>query len=61
MASSSTDRRERERLTVEVPADLHDSLTRWAQEEGRPVGNLMRRLLAMSVTEREQAGAGRAA
>ena len=51
----------REKLTVEVPADLHDSLTRWAREEGRPVGNLMRRLLAMSVTEREQAGATRAA
>jgi hypothetical protein len=35
----------RERLTVEVDPQLRKSLARWAREEGRPVGNLLRRIV----------------
>jgi hypothetical protein len=43
----------RERLTVEVPPDVKVSLTRWASEEGRPIGNLVRRVLTNVVAARE--------
>ena len=39
----------REKLTVELEPELRDSLTRWAVEEGRPVGNLLRRIAAEAV------------
>jgi hypothetical protein len=32
--------RQREKLTVEIEPDLRKSLARWAEEEGRPVGNV---------------------
>jgi hypothetical protein len=44
----------REKVTVELEPDLRKSLARWARDEGRPVGNLLRRLLAISVAQREQ-------
>jgi predicted transcriptional regulator len=47
----------REKLTVELEPELRDSLTRRAVEEDRPVGNLMRRLLAMSVEQHERQAA----
>jgi hypothetical protein len=39
----------REKLTVEIEPDLRKSLTKWATEEGRPVGNLLRRIVAKAV------------
>jgi hypothetical protein len=34
----------REKLTVEIDPDLRDALARWATEEARPLGNLLRRI-----------------
>jgi hypothetical protein len=42
----------RPRLTVEIEPEVRDELVEWALEEGRPVGNLVRRLLAGVVNER---------
>jgi hypothetical protein len=44
----------RERLTVEVEPEVRAELVEWADEEGRPLGNLVRRLLAHVVSERRQ-------
>lgn len=44
----------REKLTLEIEPDLRNSLTRWAEEEGRPVGNLLRRIVAISVARHER-------
>jgi hypothetical protein len=44
----------REKLTVELEPELRDSLARWAVEEGRPVGNLLRRIVAQSVAQHER-------
>jgi hypothetical protein len=44
----------RPRLTIEVDVATRDELVEWADEEGRPVGNLVRRLLAHVVSERRQ-------
>jgi len=46
--------RQREKLTVEIEPDLRESLARWAEEEGRPVGNLLRRIVAISVERHER-------
>jgi hypothetical protein len=43
----------RERLTVEVEPDVRASLAQWADEEGRPIGNLVRRVLTNVVAEHE--------
>jgi hypothetical protein len=43
-----------ERLTVEIEPEVRESLARWAQEEGRPVGNLLRRIVAAAVAHRAQ-------
>jgi hypothetical protein len=42
----------REKLTVELEPELRDSLTRWAIEEDRPVGNLLRGIVAEAVRRR---------
>ena len=39
----------RDRLTVEVEPDLREELERWASNEGRPVGNLVRHVLTLAV------------
>jgi hypothetical protein len=39
----------REKLTLEIEPDLRESLAKWATEEGRPVGNLLRRIVAKAV------------
>jgi hypothetical protein len=44
----------RERLTVEVDINLRKSIARWAQEEGRPVGNLLRRIVATATAEHDE-------
>jgi hypothetical protein len=45
---------DRPRLTFEVEPETRDELAAWAGEEGRPIGNLVRRLLAHVVSERRQ-------
>ena len=47
----------REKLTVELEPELRASLTRWAAEEERPVGNLLRRIVAEAVRRKFPAGA----
>jgi hypothetical protein len=42
----------REKLTVELEPELRGSLTRWALDEDRPVGNLLRRIVAEAVLRR---------
>lgn len=44
----------RERLTVEVDTDLRRSIDRWAREEGRPVSNLVRRIVATATAEHDR-------
>jgi hypothetical protein len=44
----------RERLTVEVDSDLRKSIDRRAHEEGRPVGNLLRRIVAAATAEHDR-------
>ena len=53
----------REKLTLEVEPDLRVALARWADEEGRPLGNLLRRIAAAAVAQHAQTGdrAGRTA
>jgi len=43
-----------EKLTISVDADLRQELAAWAAEEGRPVSNLLRRLVARSLEQRRQ-------
>ena len=44
----------RERLTVEVDTDLRKSIAHWAREEGRPVANLLRRIVATATAEHDK-------
>jgi len=44
----------RERLTVEVDTDLRKSIAHWAREEGRPVRNLLRRIVATATAEHDK-------
>jgi hypothetical protein len=41
----------REKLTLEIEPDLRKSLAKWACEEGRPVGNLLRRIVAKAIQD----------
>jgi hypothetical protein len=45
----------REKLTVELDPALREALARWALEEGRPVGNLPRRIVSLQVQRHERA------
>jgi len=46
----------RKKLTIELEPELIDSLTRWAVEEYRPVGNLLRWIVAEAVRRKFPAG-----
>jgi hypothetical protein len=48
------DRKRREKVTLEIDPDLRELLARWAVEEGRPLGNLLRRIVARSVAQHER-------
>jgi CopG-like RHH_1 or ribbon-helix-helix domain, RHH_5 len=52
-----------EKLTVVLDPRVRDELSAWAQEEDRPIANLMRRLVNKCLAERraEQQQGGRAA
>jgi hypothetical protein len=43
-----------EKLTVVVEPETRAELAEWAREEGRPVGNLLRRIVCKSVEQRRQ-------
>jgi hypothetical protein len=42
------------RLSIEIDRELREALARWADDEGRPLGNLLRRIVALSVAQREE-------
>lgn len=44
----------RPRLTLEIELETREALVAWADEEGRPVSNLIRRVLATVVAERRR-------
>jgi hypothetical protein len=44
----------RDRLTVEFDTNLRKSIARWAREEGRPVSNLIRHIVAAATAEHEK-------
>ena len=51
MTNTAKPKQHRERLTIQVEPDVRASLLQWADEEGRPVGNLVRRVLRSAVLE----------
>lgn len=42
----------RDRIMIEVDPDTHREIVRWAVAEGRPVSNLLRRVLSEIVDQR---------
>ncbi len=42
------------RIAVRMPQSLYDKLERWAEQEDRPLANLIYTLVKQAVTEREQ-------
>jgi hypothetical protein len=44
-----------EKLSLVVEADIRTALSKWAEEEDRPVGNLIRRIVTAAVEHREGA------
>jgi hypothetical protein len=47
----------REKLTIEVEPDVRAALAQWADQKGRPVSNLVRRVLRAVVTEHQEKAA----
>ena len=43
-----------EKLTLILEPKAGDELRRWAAEEGRPIANLLRRIVARSLEQRRQ-------
>lgn len=41
-----------EKLTLILPADAREAVTRWAAEEDRPVSNLLRRIVVQAIERR---------
>jgi hypothetical protein len=41
------------RMTVQMPPGDFAALTKWARSEGRPAGNLMRKIVADALFERD--------
>ncbi|AVH74132.1 ribbon-helix-helix domain-containing protein [Nostoc sp. 'Lobaria pulmonaria (5183) cyanobiont'] len=42
------------RTSIYFPKDIHEALVRWAEEEDRPISNLVVRLVSKAVEEREK-------
>ncbi len=51
MLMSQTDRVQ---TSIYFPKDIHEALVRWAQEEDRPISNLVVRIVSKAVEEREK-------
>ncbi|MBO1065600.1 MULTISPECIES: hypothetical protein [Nostocales] len=45
---------DRVQTSIYFPKDIHEALVRWAQEEDRPISNLVVRIVSKAVEEREQ-------
>ncbi len=43
-----------EKLTLVLEPRTRDELAEWAREEGRPISNLLRRIVAKSLADRRQ-------
>jgi len=43
-----------EKITVHIEPETRAELAEWAREEGRPIGNLLRRIVNRSVEARRQ-------
>lgn len=43
-----------EKLTVVLEPETRDALLKWAREEGRPVSNLLRRLVGKCIEDRRR-------
>jgi len=50
-----------EKLTVVLEPETRNELAEWAREEGRPVSNLLRRLVGKCIEERRAVQPERAA
>lgn len=44
---------DRVQTSIYFPKDIHEALVRWAQEEDRPISNLVVRLVSKAVEERQ--------
>jgi len=49
------DKVHRERITIEVDPDVRQEIAEWAVSEGRPISNLLRRVLSELVDQRTAA------
>ncbi|MCG6138191.1 MAG: hypothetical protein MET45_26775 [Nostoc sp. LLA-1] len=45
---------DRVQTSIYFPKDIHEALVRWAQEEDRPISNLVVRIVSKAVEEREK-------
>lgn len=52
--------KQRERLTFELPEETRSALETWAREIDRPLGYLVRQIVAKSVQERRAAAVSEA-
>jgi hypothetical protein len=45
---------DRVQTSIYFPKDIHDALVRWAEEEDRPISNLVVRIVSKAVEERDK-------
>ncbi len=45
---------DRVQTSIYFPKDIHEALVRWAQEEDRPISNLVVRIVSKAIEEREK-------
>jgi hypothetical protein len=45
---------DRVQTSVYFPKDIHEALVRWAEDEDRPISNLVVRIVTKAVEEREK-------
>lgn len=43
-----------EKITLVLEADARQAVARWADEEGRPVSNLLRRIVVIAIEQRRR-------
>ncbi|MEH2337861.1 ribbon-helix-helix domain-containing protein [Nostoc sp.] len=45
---------DRVQTSIYFPKDIHEALVRWAEEEDRPISNLVVRIVSKAVEERDK-------
>lgn len=45
---------DRVQTSIYFPKDIHEALVRWAEEEDRPISNLVVRIVSKAVEERQK-------